>query len=115
MSTIGNRLKHARTVRGISQAALAQEIGSSRGVITNIERNIVTDPQSIVIKAICNTLQIHETWLMHGTGPIDNYSAPRNSNDVLREIHKQLLLMSENEQLFILDIVNSYKNRLGEK
>lgn len=115
MKTIGNRLKHARTVRGMSQTALAQKIGASRGVITNIERDIVTEPQSIVIKAICRCLSINEKWLVDGTGPMDHYSGNRRSEEVLDEICYYVSRLTEDEQLFILDIIQSYINRMGQK
>lgn len=115
MSNIGERLKHSRTVRGISQTALADAIGASRGVITNIERNIVTDPQPIVINAICNVLYINEDWLLSGKGAMDSRGSDRDSSMVLDEIYRHVVQMSEQEQLFILDVINSYNNRFNKE
>ncbi len=72
MKTIGSRLKEARTACRMSQDALAEKIGVSRGVITNIESGKVSSPQPIVISALCNALNIDKEWLLHGN---DNASA----------------------------------------
>lgn len=50
--TIGERLKIARKARGYTQDSLAEALGMSRGVITNIEYGRA-EPQTLVIKAIC--------------------------------------------------------------
>ena len=39
--SIGLRLKEARKARGMSQELLAEKIGASRGVVTNIEHDKV--------------------------------------------------------------------------
>lgn len=114
MNNIGQRLREARKARGMSQTALAEKIGSSRGVITNIELNIVTDPQPIVINAVCDALQINKEWLLENKGPMDTGSGVSRSAKVLSEIYTYAQGLSEKEQLFILDLIRSYtKHRNG--
>ncbi len=63
MDTLGERLKYTRKKHGYTQDSLAEIIGVSRGVIFNLEKN-KTEPQSIVINAICQTLKINKNWLV---------------------------------------------------
>ncbi len=63
MDTLGERLKYTRKKHGYTQDSLAEIIGVSRGVIFNLEKN-KTEPQSIVINAICQTLKINKDWLV---------------------------------------------------
>jgi len=71
MDTLGGRLKHARKNKGFTQDSLAETIGVSRGVIFNLEKN-KTEPQTIVINAICQTLNINKDWLMNGSGEMES-------------------------------------------
>ena len=76
MDTLGARLNYARRKRGYTQNSLAEEIGVSRGVIYNLEKD-KTSPQPIVINAICQTLKISQNWLMTGDGEMeDNVRRP---------------------------------------
>ena len=63
-------IKIARKARGYTQDSLAEALGMSRGVITNIEYGRA-EPQTLVIKAICDILHISQTWLMTGNGNMD--------------------------------------------
>ena len=48
-----NRLKEARTERGLSQAALAKEIGASQKAIDYLERGI-NEPKATYIVALAD-------------------------------------------------------------
>lgn len=74
--SIGQRLKEARKARSMSQDMLAEKIGASRGVIINIEYDKISNPQPMVIHAICNTLSISEEWLRTGKGSMLDNSVP---------------------------------------
>ena len=110
--SIGQRLKDARKNRGISQDALAEKIGTSRGVITNIEHDKIDEPQTMVINAICNVLNINKDWLLSGKGTMNIDLVAAHSAKILSEIYSLSQELSEEEKLFILDIIKSYKNRL---
>lgn len=114
MKTLGERLKDARKSKGLSQEALASSVGVSRGVIQNLEYNRA-EPQPIVIKAICNTLNINENWLLTGEGDmVDNSDAIRSAK-ILSELYDVAKDLSEEEQLYILDVIQSMKKRFGNK
>ena len=112
--SIGQRLKEARKVRGISQDLLAEKIGASRGVITNIEHDKVDEPQPMVINAICNALNISKEWLVNGTGTMNVDQDAVRSAKILSEIYSLSQDLSEEEQLFILDMIKSYTKHLKD-
>lgn len=109
--TIGQRLKEARKARGITQDMLAKKIGTSRGVITNIEHNKIAEPQPMVINAICSALQINREWLMENVGEMDvNHSVSSNAK-ILSDIYDYAQRLSTDEQLFILDMIKAFSTR----
>lgn len=111
----GDRLKQARKDAGLTQTALADKVGISRGQITNMERGIVASPQSIIINAICKALNINRDWLMTGEGPKKPIKPEKSSSEILNEIYARAQDLTEQEQLFLLDLVKSYKQRFGAK
>lgn len=111
---IGERLKEARKSRNMSQDLLAEKIGTSRGVITNIEHDKVEDPQPMVINAICNVLNINKEWLTDGVGSMNIEQETAHSAKVLSEIYTCAQNLSEEEQLFVLDVIKGYIKRFKE-
>lgn len=113
--TIGDRLRESRKSKGFSQDSLAEAIGTSRGVITNIEHNKIEDPQPLTINAICNILSINKDWLLKGIGKMDIGVEATKSAKVLAEIYSTAQELSEQEQLYILDVINTYKKHLEKE
>lgn len=105
--SVGERLKQARNLKGISQGVLAEKIGVSRGVIANIEYDR-TQPQKIVISAICEALDIREKWLLTGEGEINA------DQQVLEEIARCAAQLNEAEQNYILDMIKTFERHRGE-
>ena len=93
---------------------LADKIGTSRGVISNIEYGKVEEPQPMVINAICNVLNINKDWLITGIGGMEINQSAAHSDKILSEIYAYAKELSEEEQLFILDIIKSYSKRFKE-
>lgn len=112
--SIGQRLKEARKTRSMSQDMLADKIGASRGVITNIEHDKVSEPQPMVINAICSVLNINKEWLTDGIGSMDINKEATRSAKVLSEIYACAQDLSEEEQLFILDMIKTYAKHLKD-
>ena len=112
MNTLGERLRHARKSKGATQESLADTIGVSRGVIFNLEKN-KTDPQAIVINAICQTLNIDKEWLQTGAGQMEDLKKLNHRAKTLAELHTVAKELSEEEQLYVLDVIRAYKARLG--
>lgn len=112
MNTLGERLNYARKKKGYTQDSLAESIGVSRGVIFNLEKN-KTEPQMIVINAICNTLKINREWLLQGSGEVDNTNEVSQSAKILAELYEIAKDLSEDEQLYLLDATKALQNRLS--
>lgn len=107
--TIGERLKIARKSKGMSQDILAEKIGSSRSVITNIEYNKVEEPQALAVNAICEILCINKEWLLHGTGEMNIAQPINKSNQILSEIYASSKNLSEEELDYILDLIKTFQ------
>lgn len=75
MSTIGSRIKEARTALGWSQVQLAEEVGVSQSSIGNIESGLRQRPRELV--SIAKALRVSPEWLETGKGP-------RTEPDVLK-------------------------------
>lgn len=110
--SIGQRLKEARKSCNMSQDMLAEKIGASRGVITNIEHDKITKPQPMVINALCSALGIRKEWLSDGSGPMKVPADENQDAQILSEIYEQAQKLSEEEQLFILDMIKSYTKHM---
>ena len=110
--SIGQRLKEARKSCKMSQDVLAEKIGASRGVITNIEHDKISRPQPMVVNALCNVLGIYKEWLLDGSGPMKLPTEENQSAQVLSEIYEQAQKLSEEEQMFILDMIRSYTKHI---
>lgn len=114
MNTLGERLKYSRKKNGYTQESLSEAIGISRGVIFNLEKD-KTEPQGIVVNAVCQTLKINKDWLLYGTGEMEDNSETSRSARVLAAIYDAARGLSEEEQLFLLDTIKALKFRLGIK
>lgn len=105
---LASRLKQARKSRGYTQDALASAIGVSRGVISNIEYE-KTEPQTLVIHAICDVLRINENWLISGDGQMENDSNLEKRARLLSDIYNSAKELSEPEQDYILDMIKTFR------
>lgn len=65
--SINERIKEVRKARGLSQTAFAERLGTTRGVITNLEGE-KTEPNEPFIKLICKEFNIDGDWLRTGDG-----------------------------------------------
>lgn len=101
-------MKQSRKSKGHTQESLARAIGVSRGVISNIEYE-KTEPQPLVLHAVCSVLGIHENWLMKGEGQMDNNVDLGKSGRLLSEIYRCAKELSEEEQDYILDMIRTFQ------
>ena len=123
-NTMSTRLRNARKARGMSQDELASMIGTTRGVIINMERDDddkyarKTPPQDIVVNAVCRALGITKEWLLAGTGSmVPEYvepQIPRNEWIILDHFRREVSDLSAPELNFLFDTIQSLK-RLRDK
>lgn len=69
VKNFADRLRYARTLRGLSQAALAQACGLSQGAIANYESNARQSAKEIF--RIAEVLNVNPVWLGMGSGPME--------------------------------------------
>lgn len=110
--TLGIRLKKARKSKGLTQDGLAKIIGTSRGVITNLELDKIDTPQPLIINTLCSVLEINKEWLLNGVGSMNE---PSKNSKILSEIHSLSKGLLEEEQLYILDVIKAYKKHMKLK
>lgn len=114
MNDVSERLKEARKSKGITQGALAEMIGVSRGVIQNIEYGN-TSPSKIVTQAICTALQINEEWLLTGKEPKSSeIMNMEKSVRIISEIYDSVQKLSEEEQEYILKLIRDFQEFRGK-
>lgn len=65
--SINERIKAVRKYTGLSQTDFAERLGTTRGVITNLEFEKTT-PNDPFIKLICREFNVSEDWLRTGEG-----------------------------------------------
>ena len=71
---IGNRIKEARTKKGLSQEALAKKIGISKRTLINYEKN-EQEPTVTTIINIAKFCTTDELWLLTG----------KNENNIIND------------------------------
>lgn len=64
---INQRILEVRKALKMSQTKFGKEIGVSRGVINNIDLNVVP-AKPLLIQQICRAYNVNETWLTTGEG-----------------------------------------------
>ena len=58
MSSFGERLRAARTAKGISQMALARQTGLSLSLIAQLEQGLTSDPKLSTLRALARALGV---------------------------------------------------------
>lgn len=68
MQTIGERIAQARSLSGLSAAALGEKAGLSKAIVSMLEGGQRENPHVNTISAIARVLGIRVEWLIDGTG-----------------------------------------------
>ncbi len=63
-----NRLRYARTIRGLTQQELARRVGVTQGMISYIERGDAQRVKKETMKRISRALRISRRWLFDENG-----------------------------------------------
>lgn len=69
-----DRLRHARVLRGLSQAELARAAGLSQSAISNYENNSRRDSRALF--ELAAILRVNPLWLAQGLGPMETQPDP---------------------------------------
>lgn len=62
-----DRIRQARKAAGLTQLELSERLGTAKGTITAYETG-TRSPANAIVKALCNELNVNETWLLTGEG-----------------------------------------------
>ena len=95
MEHFSDRLRHARKLRKLSQAALAKASGLSQGAISSYENR--TRQATTGIIQLAQALNVNPVWLDTGAGPMEmplNYGAIDNVTRQLRDLESQPVAMA---------------------
>lgn len=85
---IGDRIKQARLMRGLTQEELGAKIGVQKAAINKYETGVVTNLKRSKIAALAQALDVRPSWLM---GFDDEQDAPQVSDlQVLIEFAKSV-------------------------
>lgn len=66
METLGERLRHARLRRSLSQTELAERSGVSPITIARIESGVRKEPHPRTIRKLAAALGVDPAWLLFG-------------------------------------------------
>ena len=99
--TMGNRIKQRRKELDMTQANLAELIGTSDNHLSSIETGVQT-PSFPVFLEICNKLQVRPDYLSLGD---------MHSNNIEQNIIDTMHLCSQHD----LEVIQSLVNYLAEK
>ena len=119
---IYERIKYLRKEKlHLSQEAFGKELGVSRSVINNIERNVLQRPEQKepLYKLICKEFNISYLWLTEGIEPIESNldnnimakidSIMTGENEAVKNIFKQFANLSEDEWKQFFDAIEFVK------
>lgn len=99
---INDRIKAIRTDSGLSQTAFAERLGTTRGVITNLEFKKTT-PNDAFLGLICREFGVSQSWLQTGEGEM---FLPRSKNEELALMVADL--MAETDDSFRKRFVSAF-------
>lgn len=69
METMGRRIARFRKARGLTQAALAAQVGTSKAYIAQLEGDWRTNPGKDLCDALATALDVTLDELIRGTSP----------------------------------------------
>jgi len=105
-ASIGLRIKHARTKKGITQEKLAEDLNTIREHITRIESGDRGISLELLVE-ISNTLEVPITELL-----ADSLTSPENLSDT--DLHYILLDCTKQEEKIITKTAKALKAALLE-
>jgi transcriptional regulator with XRE-family HTH domain len=82
MNSIGQRMKHKRIERGLSQKDIANVAGVTNAAVSKWESNGGDSMSAVVALRIAQHLKVNPFWLIHGAGePTDIVHVPDISSE----------------------------------
>jgi transcriptional regulator with XRE-family HTH domain len=66
METMGQRMKHARQRRVITQAELAHASGVALITVNRLENDAIENPRPATVRKLAGALDVDPAWLLFG-------------------------------------------------
>ena len=83
MAALGQLIKETREIRGLEAQALAQQVGVSKGTISNLERGVIkTTPEASMLRALSDALGLPVSRMLETLGYLDKDEASKESEAV---------------------------------
>ena len=121
---IAENIRRLREAKGMSRREFGEMLYVSQDVINNLERNRV-EPTALMIKCICDTFHVTETWLETGEGEM--FTQRPKDEKILASVNASPALQSmlaiweqlsdENKAVFeryAADFAEDYQRRKAE-
>jgi transcriptional regulator with XRE-family HTH domain len=83
MTTIGERVRHLRKKRGLSQVELAALSGITQGSLSLIERNETEMPAGDTLAGLCRALKTTPDFLVAGAGDPDSIESAIQEHELV--------------------------------
>lgn len=83
--TVGDRLRKARELTGLDQGPFAEQLGVSRGTVSNYERSTTEHYKPIVLRAWALATGVPLEWIETGQGPSSGPTPP-DDGEALRKL-----------------------------
>lgn len=115
MSTLAQRVRHARKKRGLSQEKLAERLNISRGACGHWERGIAK-PSTQNLFLLAQILRISTNWLLTGEGDMEHIAVQENASPSyvsledaeLREVIDIFYRLSQKQRFIILQLLREF-------
>ena len=89
VNTLGDRIKLARKLRGMTLDAVAREVGVHKSTIQRYEKNEYANPKLPVIESIARALSVNPSWL---AGMSSDMAAPGTAHPITVKLPDSLSL-----------------------
>lgn len=104
MKTLGDRVKHYRELRGLSQKDLGVSVGLDQTVISKLERGLMQETTKVA--EIAHELKIDAYWLATNKGKAEQVNSHTSEGELAAQVIDGIF--SESERQRALKIVNSF-------
>lgn len=89
--TISDNVKLVRKKLHLTQEDFGNKLGVTRGVIYNIEKNLV-EPKMLFLEHLCQVYKVNPDWLLHGEGDMFMDSPEDKAEDELSAFFADVML-----------------------
>jgi len=109
MTTIGQRVRHLRKLRGYSQVELAALVGITQGSLSLIERDETEVPAGSTVAGLCRALKTTPDFLIAGAGDPDSIASAIQEHELVY-LWRDL---PEEARRLVLDNAHAVKRAFG--